>query len=555
MSFLPISRNFAVITAVLSLPAGYSLASEKQSTPPPAPVAWQPDLGDGTYKNPVLYADYSDPDAVRVGDDYYLTSSTFTNVPGLPILHSKDLVNWKIVSYALSKLVPAAHFSTPRHGEGVWAPALRHHAGKFWIFYPDPDFGIYVITATNPAGPWSEPLLLKAGKGLIDPCPLWDDDGQAYFVHGWAKSRAGINNLLTLHRISADCTQVLDEGKIIIDANKIPGWGTLEGPKLYKREGWYYVFAPAGGVKEGWQAVFRSKDIWGPYEHRITLEQGSTKINGPHQGAWVDTPSGEHWFLHFQDREAYGRIVHLQPIVWKDGWPVMGNDPEGDGKGEPVLTHKKPAVPPQTPAAPEVSDEFTSGRPGLPWQWQANPKAEWLAASPQPEVLRLPCVPTPENFYQAANLLTQKPPAPEFSATTELSFFAQREGEQAGLLVFGYSYAWIGLKKTAAGQRLVQVTRHEANKKGQDKEIAGVDFAGSKIFLRVTVRGDFVCSFSYSEDGRTFTPFGDSFKAEVGRWVGAKLAIFATAPESTATAGKVTGHADYAWFRITPPLP
>jgi beta-xylosidase len=370
-------RTFSVLTALtISLPA---LPSALRGSAPRSTIPWIPDCGDGTYRNPVLFADYSDPDAIRVGDDFYLVASSFHATPGLPILHSKDLVNWTIINHALPRQLPVDHYSVPRHGEGVWAPAIRHHDGKFWITYPDPDFGIYFTTAKDPAGEWTPPVLVKAGKGLIDPCPFWDDDGQPYLIHGWANSRAGISNLLTLHKLSPDGTKVIDAGTTIIDGAKIPGWRTIEGPKLYRRHGYYYVFAPAGGVAAGYQAVFRAKNIYGPYELRIVLEQGSTAINGPHQGAWVDTPTGENWFLHFQERRPFGRAVHLQPMVWRDDdWPVMGHDPDGDGKGEPVLVHAKPNVGRTYPvAAPQTSDEFEGAALGLQWQWNANPRPEW----------------------------------------------------------------------------------------------------------------------------------------------------------------------------------
>jgi beta-xylosidase len=196
-----------------ALPGSSSIAA-------PATLPWLPDLGNGRYRNPILFADYSDPDAIRVGADYWLTASSFSHVPGLPILHSRDLVNWTLVNHALPQLVPTEHFATPRHGAGVWAPAIRHHAGRFWIYYPDPDFGLYVLTATDPRGRWSEPVLVKAGRGLIDPCPLWDDDGKVWLVHAWAKSRSGKNNILQLNQLSTDGTCVLDgEGVVIVDEN------------------------------------------------------------------------------------------------------------------------------------------------------------------------------------------------------------------------------------------------------------------------------------------------------------------------------------------------
>lgn len=248
------------------------------------------DLGDGTYRNPVLDADWSDPDLLCVGDDFYLTASSFGRVPGLPLLHSRDLVNWTLVGHALQLLEPAGDFRKPRHDCGVWAPSLRHHDDRFWIFWGDPDHGIFQVNAPEIRGPWTRPHLVKEGKGLIDACPLWDEEtGEAYLVHAWAKSRAGVKNRLTGHRMRPDGTGLLDEGKVIIDGDRIPGWFTLEGPKAYRHDGWFWIFAPAGGVETGWQGAFRSRGFFGPYEERVVLEQGDTEVNGPHQGGWVRT--------------------------------------------------------------------------------------------------------------------------------------------------------------------------------------------------------------------------------------------------------------------------
>ena len=558
------------------------LAATGQAANPPetartvaAPVAWQPDLGNGSYQNPVLFADYSDPDVVRVGDDYWLTSSSFSHVPGLPILHSRDLVNWELVNHALPTLVPADNFTVPRHGAGVWAPAIRFHDGKFWIFYPDPDFGIYVVTATDARGKWSAPMMVKAGKGLIDPCPLWDDDGKVWLVHGWAKSRSGKNNLITLNELSADGSRVTDaEGVVIIDENTAGGgFTTLEGPKFYRHGGEYWVFAPVGGVAQGTQAVYRSKKIRGPYEARIVLSQGSSAINGPHQGGWVDTPSGENWFLHFQDRGAFGRIVHLEPMSWAaDGWPRMGTGvASGAEKGEPVLMHKKPQTAsagdaaPSPRLAPATSDEFDSPTLGLQWQWQANPRAEYSSLATAPGSMRLACIaaPTATSLYDAPNLLLQKFTGPAFTATTVLDLSAARDGDEAGLIVFGYSYAWIGLRKTAAGIRLVQVANVDANKPGVEREVAslalssveGLAAPAGEIFLRVLVAADAKCRFAYSLDGKSFTPLGGELQSTVGRWVGAKVGLFAgSAPKSGAPSEALAkeGHADFDFFRITP---
>jgi beta-xylosidase len=547
-----------ILYAIMTLIIAAASSGADTINPPAGP--WVPDQGDGTYKNPVLFADYSDPDVIRVGDDFYLTSSSFLSAPGLPVLHSKDLVNWTIINHVFAEQQPAGFFSKPRHGQGVWAPAIRHHAGKFWITYPDPDFGIYLTTATDPGGAWTAPQLILPGKGLIDPCPFWDDDGRFYLVHGWAKSRAAISNRITLRELSPDGARTLGNGEIIIDGDKIPDWHTLEGPKLYKRNGYYYVFAPSGGVVNGYQAVFRAKNIHGPYEHRIVLAQGRTPINGPHQGAWVDTPSGEDWFLHFQDRGPFGRVVHLQPMVWHDDWPKMGADAGNGGPGAPVLTHRKPDVGRTWPiSVPRTSDEFDAPSLGLQWQWNANPRSGWFSLSARQGFLRLRSVPAPaarndgsaavKNLYDAPNFLLQKFPAPAFAVTTALEFFPAATGETAGLVVYGYAYALLGLRSTATGRRLVLLVNNAANEPGaEEREAAGVDLAEGPVMLRATVDAQAACRFYYSVDQKTFHPVGGTFQASADRWVGARFGLIATA----ATDAISTGHADFDWFRVTP---
>ncbi|MFT3781074.1 MAG: glycoside hydrolase 43 family protein [Nibricoccus sp.] len=501
---------------------------------------WCADCGDGHYRNPILFADYSDPDVVRVGDDYWMTASSFSHVPGLPILHSRDLVNWTLVNHALPALVPVEHFSQPRHGQGVWAPAIRHHAGKFWIYYPDPDFGIYVITADDPRGRWSDPVMVKAGKGLIDPCPLWDDDGQVYLIHGWARSRSGINNLITLHKLSPDGKSVVDAGKIIIDGSTMSGWHTIEGPKFHKHNGWYFVFAPAGGVAEGYQAVFRSRTVEGPYEPRIVMDRGSTAINGPHQGAWVDTPAGEHWFFHFQELPAYGRVVHLQPMRWlKSDWPVIGLDLNDDEKGEPVIRHQKPALPSQPVAVPATSDDFKSTKLGLQWQWQGNPKAHWASLDAAAGKIKLSCVqqPAANSHWNAPHLLMQKFPAPAFSAAVNLTFKPAAEGDSAGLMVFGYDYAWLGMVRENGGLKLVLRTCQQAQKGGLEITTAELSASVGTITLRVHVSPGAGCEFGYSFDGSAFQSIGGYFQSSSSMWVGAKVGLFASAAPGTESDG------------------
>jgi beta-xylosidase len=509
---------------------------------------WKPDMGNGQYKNPVLYADYSDPDVCRAGSDYYLTASSFNAIPGLPILHSKDLVNWRIIGYGLLRQPPFEHFERPQHGNGVWAPSIRYHQGEFYIYYPDPDFGIYMIKAKQAAGPWSAPVMVKAGKGLIDPCPLWDDNGEVYLVHAYAGSRAGIKSILTINRMNSGGTAVTDEGVLVFDGHD--AHPTLEGPKLYKRNGYYYIFAPAGGVSTGYQLVLRSRNIYGPYEEKIVMDQGSTPVNGPHQGAWVALPSGEHWFLHFQDQEAYGRVVHLQPMRWINDWPVIGVDKDGDGKGEPVLTYKKPNVGKSWPVAtPQESDECNTNALGLQWQWHANPKATWMMRAGKLGYMRLFAAKIPDsakNYWEVPALLLQKFPAQQFTVTTKLQFKPRLEGDRTGLIIMGASYAYLSLvRKDSVVQMDYRVCKQADKGSAEVSQVLG-KFSGQDIYLRVAVEEGGVCRFSYSEDGERFTAVEGSFTAVAGRWIGAKVGLFCTRVQQTNDAG----FADVDWFRV-----
>ena len=308
-------------------------AQKAHSTSPYVSQVWNPDLGNGMYKNPVINADYSDPDVVCVGDDYYMTASSFNCIPGLPILHSKDLVNWEIIGHAVTKLQPESEFDQPSHGNGVWAPCISYHDGEFYIYWGDPDYGVFMVKAKDPAGKWDDPVCVIPGKGMIDTSPLWDEDGRVYLVNGWANSRNRFASVITVRELNADGTKAISDPVIVFDGNGTEN-RTCEGPKFYKRNGWYWVMFPAGGVPTGFQVAMRSKSPFGPYESKKVLAQGKSQINGPHQGGWVHTKYGEDWFIHFQDKEAYGRVVHLQPVTWKDNWPVMGKVPAKGYCGE-----------------------------------------------------------------------------------------------------------------------------------------------------------------------------------------------------------------------------
>ncbi|GHV57271.1 hypothetical protein FACS1894182_05680 [Bacteroidia bacterium] len=521
----------------------------KKNVPPYVSQVWVSDLGNGNYQNPVLYADYSDPDVCRVGDDYYMTASSFNCIPGLPVLHSKDLVNWTITGAAIPALTPAAVFFQPQHGNGVWAPSIRYHEGEFYIYYGDPDQGIFMTKTKNPAGEWEPLTLVKAGKGLIDSCPFWDEDGQAYLVHGFAGSRAGIKSLLAITRLTPDGKQATGSSKIVYDGHDIDE--TIEGPKLYKRNGYYYIFAPAGGVATGWQVALRSKTIFGPYERKIVMAQGNTSINGPHQGAWVDTKTGEDWFIHFQDRYAFGRVVLLEPMQWKNDWPVIGEDKDGDGCGEPVLTYRKPNVGKTYPiATPAESDEFSANSLGLQWQWHANPMDWWYATNPAKGVLSLYSVPTDysTNLWDVPNLLLQKFPSDRFTATAKITFIpsSRIKGERTGLVVMGLDYALLSVENTEQGLVLSQNECLKADKNGVEKSNASVNLKDHTVYLQVKVQPDASCLFSYSLDGKKFQPLGNAFTAKEGKWIGAKVGLFCSRPVQNNDGGRV----EVDWFRI-----
>jgi beta-xylosidase len=510
---------------------------------------WVSDNGDGTYKNPILYADYSDPDAIRIGDDYYMTASSFNCIPGLPILHSKDLVNWKLIGYALSKQKPLEVFNKVQHGNGVWAPCIRFHNNEFYIYYPDPDYGIYQIKAKKAEGPWSEPVMVKEGKGLIDPTPLWDDDGKTYLAYAFAGSRAGIKSQLVVCTINSEGTIANSDDVMIIDGHSDES--TIEGPKFYKRNGYYYIFAPAGGVATGWQTVLRSRNVFGPYEKRKVMDQGKSSINGPHQGAWVQTQTGEDWFIHFQDQFVYGRVVHLQPMKWENDWPVIGIDEDKNGTGEPVMVYKKPNVGKKNISieTPPESDEFNLPKLGLQWQWHANPQITWGLPTSM-GYYSLNCIPVPKEaatLYDVPNLLLQKMPSNEFTATAKIKFNSRFDDESMGLVVMGLDYSYICFKQQEGKLFLSQKTAKNIDKKGNETETALIPVSNQNLYLQVKVKSGGICTFYFSENGKEFTPIGKSFTAREGKWIGAKIGFTALRQGIINDAGNV----EIDWFRIT----
>lgn len=524
-------------------------AEEKQIS-----KTWVADQGDGTYINPVIHADYSDPDVIRVGDDFYMTASSFQSSPGLPILHSKDLVNWTIVNYALDAVPPYDVYAAPQHGKGVWAPSIRYHNGEYFIYWGDPDFGIFMVKTTDPMGKWSDPVSVKGGKGMIDPCPLWDEDGKAYLVNGWAGSRAGMNSVLTVWEMNPDGTALESNPVIVFDGNDGINH-TVEGPKFYKKDGQYYILCPAGGVATGWQLALRSSSPFGPYEPKIVMSQGKTDINGPHQGGLVDAPDGSSWFLHFQDKDLYGRVIHLNPVKWENGWPIMGNN------GQPVNRYKKPVAGGEL-LTPQENDEFNSRELGKQWQWHANYQPLFGMTSDQGFIRLYGHSLSPDfvNFWEVPNLLLQKFPAPSFTATSKMKVSAKDDGQQSGIIVMGYDYARIAVEKEGEEFLVKLITCQDAEKGGKEVTQASVNIPASRIYeaglypnyereiyLRVRVAEGGKCDFSYSLDGKKYIELPGVFTARQGKWIGAKVGLFSAQP-----AGLSRGWVDADWFHLDP---
>ena len=522
---------------------------------------WSPDNGNGTYTNPVINADYSDPDVCVAGEDYYLTASSFNCIPGLPILHSKDLVNWEIVGHAVKELEPKQEFDRPSHGNGIWAPSIRYHNGEFYIYWGDPDYGVFMVKTKDPAGEWSKPLCVIPGKGLIDTTPLWDDDGRCYLVNAYANSRSRFASVIAIRELSADGTKPIGNPVIIYDGNGTES-RTCEGPKIYKRDGWYWVMFPAGGVPTGFQVAMRSKSPFGPYESKVVLAQGKTKINGPHQGAWVHTKFGEDWFLHFQDKEAYGRVVHLQPVTWKDNWPVMGVDKDGDYCGEPVTTYRKPKTSGKVQVVnPAESDEFSDTRLGLQWQWHANYNETFgmPTAFGSYRVYTHKVSEKFQNLWEVPNLLLQKTPADKFTATTKIRFTSKDQNQTGGLLMMGLDYSGLVVKRVGNDFQLLQISCKSADKgKPQTEQLIAtlkptavdqIDYQPGThidIYMRMSVN-DGKMHFSYSLDGKKYTKCGTEFTMREGKWIGAKVGFVAYEPGQKTNRGWI----DADWFRVT----
>ncbi|MCR4853495.1 MAG: glycoside hydrolase 43 family protein [Prevotella sp.] len=478
------------------------------------------DQGNGTYVNPVLNADYSDPDVIRVGSKYYMVASDF-HFLGIQVLESDDLVNWHIISQVFDRFDYPGWDANQHYGGGSWAPSIRFHEGRFYVYFCTYEEGLFMSSAVDPHGPWEPLHCLKEIPKWEDPCPFWDDDGQAYL--GRSRHRAGP---IIVHRMSPDGRELLDDGFTVYTGP------VAEGTKFLKRNGFYYLIIPEGGVGQGWQTVLRAKNIYGPYEKRVVLEQGSTSVNGPHQGALVDTPDGQWWFLHFQETQPRGRVVHMQPARWKDDWPLMGVDIDGNGVGEPVYVWQSPTQIQGQKAqggAPDwTSDEFDGKnlywvgnhqrKLKLQWQWNHNPDNNAWSLDERKGWLTMHALKA-DSLKSCRNMLTQKTVGYLSEATTLIDGSGLEEGDFAGLLCMGKRFLGVGIKRSKGRLSLCM----EQDGKVQQMK----DWKGKTAWLRVQVDSrNNQHRFFVSNNGRNFEPVGESFSMRMGAWKGTRVGLF-----------------------------
>jgi beta-xylosidase len=483
------------------------------------------DQANGTYINPVLYADYSDPDVIRVGDKYYMVCSEFSNM-GMPVLESEDMVNWTIIGQVFSRLDFPEYDHFQRYGRGSWAPAIRYHDNRFYLYFCTPDEGLFLSTATAPGGPWSPLKQVHAGPKWEDPCPFWDDDGLAYLGH----SRTGAGPII-IHKMSSDGTTLLDSGVTVYTGP------TAEGTKIFKLDGYYYISIPEGGVSKGWQTVLRSKNIYGPYEKKVVLEKGTTDVNGPHQGALVATAGGQWWFYHFQSDGAMGRVLHLEPVLWQDGWPLIGVDIDHNGIGEPVFVWKKP-IPGysenKAPHAPQTDDEFSGPPLGLQWESNHNPVPAAVSLAQRPGWLCLNALQA-DSFFHARNTFTQKIMGTYGIVTVKLDPAGMTDGQQAGLCAMSSIYALVGVRKKEGRLWLF----FDDGGKGYEEKVIRNGIVYLKMQLRIK---DARNECGYSTDGKSWQTFGSLFETKFGFWKGTRVGLFSY---NTVRDG---GTAAFDWF-------
>jgi beta-xylosidase len=473
------------------------------------------DQKNGTYRNPVLPGDYSDIDCIRVGADYYAISSTFQYSPGMVILHSKDLVNWRIAGHAIDDLTqigPELNWDRMnRYGRGVWAGAIRYQDAKFWVYFGTPEEGYFMTTAKTPAGPWEPLHRMMKEPGWDDCCPFWDDDGQGYFIGTHFKD----GYKTWLFKLTPDGRDLVPGYRVLLNQ----GAGR-EANKLYKIDGTYYHFYSESSPNGRFVMMQRSKNVAGPYDEKQQLGHAQKDAREPNQGGLVKTETGDWFFLtHHGSGDWEGRCASLLPVNWTNGWPILGTVGK-DGIGTMLWTARKP-VPDTTVAFPQSDESFDGPKLGLQWEWNYQPRADKWSLAERPGFLRLHAFKPLErdNLKKAGNTLTQRPMRTRSNvATLLLDLRGMADGQVAGLCHYSKEFSTIAVRRKDGVLGL-----ESANNKTVTR---GPAISTKKLWLRSTWDSDGKSNYSYSTDGKTFTSFGSPYRLEWGDYRGDRIGIF-----------------------------
>ena len=525
--------RFSLLIAVpfLSSLVGLSAAVDQA-----APTRWGDwplwgDQKDGTYRNPVLPGDYSDLDCIRVGDDYYAISSTFQYSPGMIVLRSRDLVNWRIIGHVVADVTqigPDMNWDRMnRYNKGIWAGGIRYHDGKFWVYFGTADEGYFMSNTKDPAGQWEPLHRVTSEAGWDDCCPFWDDDGQGYFVGTNFK-----NNYKTwLYKLTADGRDIIPESRVLINE----GSGR-EANKLYKINGTYYHFYSEVGHDGRYIMMQRSKNIAGPYTEKRKLSHVQPEIHEPNQGGLVQSKAGDWFFLtHHGHGDWEGRPASLLPVTWTDGWPVIGRV-GADGIGTMVWTARKP-VKGGPLLVPQSDDDFSGPRLGVQWEWNYQPRADKWSLSERRGWLRLHAWKPLRNddLKRAGNTLTQRVMrASRNVATAELDPSGMADGQVAGLCHYNKNYGTIAVRREQ-GALVIETARNQTI-------LRGPEVAAKPLWLRSEWDLDGLCRFSYSTDGKTFASLGDPYQFGWADYRGERIGLFSYNNSDEA------GYADFGSF-------
>jgi len=500
------------------------------------------DQDDGTYRNPVLNADFPDSDTVEHHGTYYMISSKQHMSPGMMILESKDLVNWSLVGHVYKKLSWEPNYRPDQmngYKYGVWAGDLAYHEGRWYCYMIDTKSGLYMISAPDIHGPWDEPICMLRRQGWTDPGVFWDDEAkQAYLVCNFGRvpdKKVRITQI-RLFKMSWDGRKVLDEGSVIYDQ------GRCESCKIDKINGTWYIFLSEWIDRDRKQIVLRSKTdiIYGPYDRKVILERGTAFDRSAVQGSIVQAPDGSWWYLHQLVQNTtnpfQGRPQCLEPVTWVNGWPIIGKDEDNDGIGEPVLSYRKP-VTGQPITAPQTDDEFDGPKLGPQWEWNHNPRDDRWSLTERPGWLRLKAsVPVGKgDFWGACNTISQRIMGTgKGTVVTKLDLSGMKPGQQAGFVRFSIIYHLFGVRMNSNG---VKQLLFNAN----GKVTNGPAIRTDTLWIR-TVNDGNRAHFAYSTDCELFTRFGPVFTIKFGNWCGDRLGFYCWNDRDD------TGCIDVDWF-------